>query len=116
MPSINKKIRVPGKEKKEIYQKVSKEIDRFLEKDSSIHLEFEQIAKESQVLVSSKYVNGTIQCEDQEVVIALKLSLLAMPFQGKIEEGIDRWIQRSFSDVSKNSAGQNSKSGKIKKG
>jgi hypothetical protein len=97
MPSYSKKVQVPGKNAQELYDKVATDIDRFMEKASVGKFEIERDPGKKQVHVKSSMVTGTLFCTDGALQLDAKLSLLAAPFKSKLDEGIDRWISKTFS-------------------
>jgi hypothetical protein len=96
MPSYSKKVQIPGKSSQELYDKVSVDIDRFLEKAGIGKVEVERKAGSKQVLIKSSMVTATLSCVDGAIDLDAKLSLLAAPFKSKIDEGISRWLSKAF--------------------
>ncbi|MCM2322063.1 MAG: polyhydroxyalkanoic acid system family protein [Oligoflexia bacterium] len=96
MPSYTKKVQIPGKTAQELYDKVAKDIDRFLEKSGMGKFEIERDATRREVCLKSSLVNAKLICTDGNLVLDAKLSLLAAPFRGKIDEGIDKWLAKAF--------------------
>ena len=41
-------------------------------------------------------ITATLACEEGAIGLDAKLSLLAAPFRSKIDEGINRWIAKTF--------------------
>ena len=97
MPSYNRKIKIPGKTAQDLYDKVSSDIGRFLEKASIGKFELKHDAAQKQVHIKSSMLSATLHCRDENFELDGKLSLLASPFKSKIDEGIDRWIAKTFS-------------------
>ena len=96
MPSYSKKVQIPGKTSQELYDKVSGDIDRFLEKAGVGKVEVERKASSKQVMIKSSMVSATLSCVDGAIDLDAKLSLLATPFKSKIDEGITRWLSKTF--------------------
>ncbi len=97
MPSMNKKISVPGKTADELYQTIEKQIDRFLEKTPIGKYELERDAAKKELRVKSSMVKATLSFREAEMQFNAELSFMAAPFKGKLEEGIDRWVSKAFS-------------------
>ena len=96
MASLNKKVQVPGKSAQELYDKVSSDIDRFLEKSGVTKFEIDRDASKKRVTIKSSMVNATLDCTEGCMTLEGKLSLLASPFKSKIEEGIAKWVMKAF--------------------
>jgi hypothetical protein len=96
MPSYSRKVQVPGKTSQELYDKVAVDIDRFMEKASVGKFEITRDPANKQVHIKSSMVNGTLFCTEGNLELDAKLSLLAMPFKSKLDEGIDKWISKAF--------------------
>ncbi len=96
MPSFTRKIQVPGKSSQELYDKVAGDVDRFLEKSSVGKAEVVRDPSAKSVQIKSSMVTATLTCGEGSIDVDAKLSLLASPFRGKIDEGIDRWIAKAF--------------------
>lgn len=96
MPSYSKKVQIPGKSSQELYDKVSVDIDRFLEKAGIGKVDVERKASSKQVLIKSSMVSATLSCTEGAIDLDAKLSLLATPFKSKIDEGISRWLAKTF--------------------
>ncbi len=96
MPSYTKEVKVSGKSGQELYEKVSSEIERFLEKASLGKYELVRSPEKRQVELKSSMLTATLFCTDGLFKLDGKLSLMALPFKAKIDAGIERWIQKSF--------------------
>lgn len=96
MPSFSKTVQVPGKTSQELYDRISTEIDRFLEKASVGKYDLTRDASKKEIHVKASMVTATLSCQEGSMVLDAKLSLLAAPFKGKLEEGIDRWVSKTF--------------------
>jgi len=96
MPSYKRTIQIPGKSAQQLYEKVSSEIDRFLEKSSIGKYDLERDPGAKQVRFKSSMASATLICGDGSLELECKLSLLATPFRGKLDEGIDRWLAKTF--------------------
>lgn len=96
MPSYTKKVQIPGKTSQELYDKVSADIDRFLEKAGVGKVEIERNASKKQLQFKSSMFSGTLSCLEGSIDLDAKLSLLASPFKSKIDDGIGRWLAKTF--------------------
>jgi hypothetical protein len=96
MPSYSKKHTIAGKSAQELYDKVSGDIDRFLEKIGVGKMEVERDPGRKKVTIKSSMVTATLNCLEGAIDVDAKLSLLAAPFKGKIDEGISKWISKTF--------------------
>jgi hypothetical protein len=97
MASYSRKVEIAGKNAQELYDKISSDIDRFLSKSPIGHVDVERDAAKRIVTFKSSMASGSLACLDGAVDINVKLSLLASPFKGKIDEGIQKWIAKTFS-------------------
>ncbi len=96
MPSYARIVKVPGKNSQELYDKVSTEIGRFMEKSNVGKFDVKSDPAKKQVSVSSSMFSATLHCEEGALRLEGKLSLMAMPFRSKIDEGIDKWMAKNF--------------------
>ena len=96
MPSYTRRVEVPGKNSQELYDKVSTDIERFLSKAPIGKMDIERDAANKQVHVKSSMVTATLACGEGFLKLDAKLSLLAAPFRGKLDEGIDAWVKKTF--------------------
>jgi hypothetical protein len=97
MPSYSRKVQIPGKSSQVLYDKVSADIDRFLEKTGMGKFEVTRDAAKKQLQIKSSMFSATLTCQEAAIDLDAKLSLLATPFRSKIDDGIDRWIAKTFS-------------------
>ncbi len=96
MPSYSRKVKVPGKSAQELYDKVSTDIDRMMGRVSLGKFDIDRDAGKRQVTLNSSLVTATLHCQEGELQLDAKLSLMAAPFRSKIDEGIDRWLEKTF--------------------
>jgi hypothetical protein len=98
MPSFKKKIHIPGKTAFDLYQKADISLSHFLEKYDGKIGKIECVKQEEQMtlILNSKFFKAFLKCEDAAFDLRCELSLMALPFRGKIEEGIDHWIKKHF--------------------
>jgi hypothetical protein len=96
MPAYKKKITVKDRTASEIYKIIAGDIENFLKKMGLSDFKITKIASKKQIELESKMFSAVLTAKDGEIHLDGKLSLLAMPFQSKIDEGIDRWIQKNL--------------------
>jgi len=97
MPSYSRRANVPGKSAQELYDTVSKQIDHFMGKvTASDNYEIERDPENFEFHFKAKLFSGTLSCEDSSLDLKAKLSLIAVPFRSKIDEGIDHWLEKMF--------------------
>jgi hypothetical protein len=96
MPGYSKSVKIPGKTSQELYDKISSEIERLMEKVSLGKFDVERDPAEKAVHLKSSMISATLTCSDGSIDLDAKLSLMAMPFKSKIDEGIDRWVKKTF--------------------
>ena len=96
MPAYKKKIAVKGKSSKELYDKIASGIDYFLGKYPLGKHEVSRDASGQKVHLKSSMVTLELRCLEGEIHIEGSLSLVAMAIRGKLDEGIDRWIAKTF--------------------
>lgn len=98
MPGYSRKIALPGKSAQEIFEKISKGIDWVENNDSGKFgkMEFARDPGTLSVSLTNTMVSASLTCSDGEIVLDAKLSMIAYAFRSKIDEGIDRWIKKTF--------------------
>lgn len=96
MPSYSRTVQVPGKTAEELYEKVSSDIGRFLEKAAVGKVDVNCDPQRKEVKVQSSMFSATLFCREGELALDGKLSLMAAAFRSKIDEGIDRWLAKAF--------------------
>jgi hypothetical protein len=96
MPSYSRQVSVPGKSAQELYDKVSTEIERFLAKMSIGKMDLDRDPENKKVKVKSSMFTVTLSCKDSSLELDGSISLMALPFKSKIDEGIDRWVVKTF--------------------
>ena len=97
MPSYSRKIPLPGKTGQELYDKIEGGIEGFLNKTPLGKFDLARDAASRTIQIRSSLLTATLACQDGEISLDAKLSLIAAPMRGKIDEGIDRWIHKVFS-------------------
>jgi hypothetical protein len=96
MASFSKTFSVPGQAAEKIYQLVSSDIDRFLSKTPLGQVQVERSDANKKVSFKSSMASGTLTASENSLTVEVSLSLLASPFKGKIEEGVTKWLNKTF--------------------
>lgn len=96
MPSYSRKVQLPGKTSQELFTKVSEGIDRFLSKASIGKYEIERDPGLKEVRVKGSVFSATLKCREAEMELNAQLSLIAAPFRSKLDEGINKWLAKTF--------------------
>ena len=96
MANYSKKIPIPGKDSKVIYQTISDNIDHFLSKTPLGNYKLDRDEKTKKISFESSMASGSLNVQDGEVTVDISLSFLATPFKGKLDEGIQKWIAKTF--------------------
>ena len=98
MPGYEKTVHLSGKTSQELYAFISREIDRFLEKVSIGKFELNRNDSEHMIHVKSSVFTGSLSCGEGFLELKGNLSLMALPFKSKLDEGIERWLKKNFSN------------------
>ena len=96
MASFSKKFPVPGKNADLIYSAISKDIERFLSKTPLGTAEITRNDATKTVSFKASMASGSLAAKEGELHIDISLSLLASAFKGKIEEGVIKWLTKTF--------------------
>jgi hypothetical protein len=96
MPKHTKKIALPGRTSAEIFEQVSKDIDRFMSKTPVPKYDLERDASVSEVRIQSPMFSATLHCREGELELVAQLGLIVMPFRGKLDEGLELWVKKAF--------------------
>ena len=96
MPSYSKTVQVPGKSAQELYDRVSQDIDRFLSKTPIGKYDLNRDPAKKEVSFTSSMASATLRCTDGQLELDGKLSLFAAPFRSKLDEGIEKWVAKTF--------------------
>lgn len=97
MPSYSREVKIPGRTAQDLYDVVARDIDRFSDKAQQFgKFEIDRDPTAKKVTLKSSMVTATLNCHDGGMKLDAKLSLLATPFKSKIDDGIDRWLQKTF--------------------
>ena len=97
MASFKKSFPVPGKTQDQIYTAIASGIDHFLSKTPLTNVEINRDENSKEVSFKSSMASGTLSVQNEQVSVEVSLSFLASAFKGKIDEGITKWIQKTFS-------------------
>jgi hypothetical protein len=96
MASYTRTVEVPGKTSQQLYDRISAEIDSFLSKTSIGKYDLERDPEKKEVRFKSSMASASLACGEGKIELTAKLSLFAAPFRSKLDEGIDRWIAKTF--------------------
>jgi hypothetical protein len=96
MAGYTKKISLQGKNSLEIYQAIAADLERFLGKSGMSNIQIDRNEAAKKVSFKASMASGTLTANEGELVVDLSLSLLATPFKGKIDEGIQKWVSKTF--------------------
>ena len=96
MASFSKTFTIPGKTSEAIYSAISTDIDRFLSKTPIGNVDVNRDEGAKKVVFKSSMASGTLTAKEGSLSVEVSLSLLASAFKGKIEEGITRWLTKTF--------------------
>jgi hypothetical protein len=96
MPSFSRTVQISGKTSQQLYDRISTEIDRFLEKTPIGKYDLELDPEKKTVRFKSSMASASLICGEGKIDLDVKLSLLASAFKSKLDEGIDRWIAKTF--------------------
>lgn len=97
--NYSKVVALPGKDANQIYSQCTSGIDKLQEKfQTSSPIAFEIIKNPAQKTIDlkSSWVSANLKVEAGKATLTAKISFLALPFKAKIEENLDRWIQKTF--------------------
>lgn len=96
MPSFTKKVPIPGKSSQEVFDTMSSGIEQFLTKAAVGKFQVDRDPQKKELRIKSSLFSATLVCSESEMEVQAQLSLLAMPFKSKFDEGITRWVNRAF--------------------
>ena len=96
MATFNKKFPIPGKSADAIYSAISTGIEHFLSKTPLTNVEVNREETAKKVNFKSSMATGSLAASDGELNIEISLSFLASAFKGKIEEGVTKWLTKTF--------------------
>ena len=96
MASYSRRIEIPGKSAQELFDKISGDIERFLTKSPIGKADVKRDPDKREVSITSSMFSANLICHDGAVEVSAKLSLFAAPFKSKIDDGIEKWLAKSF--------------------
>lgn len=96
MPSYSRKVDIPGRSSQELYDAISNDIERFMSKASIGKFEIERNPNDKKLLIKGSIFSATLTCREAQMQLDAQLSLIAMPFKSKLDEGITRWLNKTF--------------------
>ena len=96
MASFTKKFPVPGKSAGEIYTSIANGIEHFLSKTPLGNVAIDRDEAGKKVSFKSSMASGTLTAAEGELNVEISLSMLASAFKGKIDEGVTKWLTKTF--------------------
>ncbi|OFZ55720.1 MAG: hypothetical protein A2428_00035 [Bdellovibrionales bacterium RIFOXYC1_FULL_54_43] len=96
MPSYSRTVHIPGKTSQELYDTVSAEIGRLISKYSLGNYGITRNPEKKEVSLKSSIFSATLFCDEGVLRLDGQLSFMAVPFRTKIDEGINRWLEKTF--------------------
>jgi len=97
MASYSRKIDLPGRSQKELYDKIALDIDKFLSKAPIGKCDIDRDAAKCAVSAKSSMFSAVLKCTEGCIQVDVQLSLLASPFKSRLDEGIQKWLSKAFS-------------------
>lgn len=94
MPKFERDIQLPGKSADELYQKTSSGLDHFLGKLNLGHFDLVKDDQKRSISLNSKVATAHLTCKEEKIELKIELSWMAAPFKAKIEQAIDRWLEK----------------------
>ena len=96
MASFTKKFPVPGKSADAIYTAIASGIEHFLSKTPLANVDIDRNESAKKVSFKSSMASGSLIASEGELNVEISLSLLASAFKGKIDEGVTKWLTKTF--------------------
>ena len=96
MASFKKTFPLPGQSAKKIYSVVAGDIERFLSKTPLSNVQIDRDPSTNEVSFKSSMASGSLTAHEQSLTVQVTLSFLASAFKGKIEEGVTKWLTKTF--------------------
>jgi hypothetical protein len=97
MASFSKKFPVPGKSADVIYTSVANSIEHFLSKTPLGSCDITRDEATKQVSFKASMASGTLTAKEGELQVEITLGFLASAFKSKIDEGVSKWLSKTFS-------------------
>ena len=96
MPSYQRQVEIPGHTSQELYDFVSKDIEKFLSKAPIGKFDIERDPSRKEVKIRGSIFSATLVCQEARMELNAQLSLLAMPFRSQLDDGIKHWLSKNF--------------------
>ncbi len=96
MASFTKKFPIPGKSSDVIYASIANGIDHFLSKTPVGNYDLTKDDANKKLSFKSSMASGTLSAKEGELEVEISLSFLATPFKSKIDEGVTKWLNKTF--------------------
>lgn len=96
MASFNKTFPIPGKAADAIYTAISNDLEKFLAKTPLGNADIKRDEAAKKVSFKASMASGSLTAKENGLEVEISLSFLATPFKGKIEEGVNHWLKKTF--------------------
>ena len=96
MANFTKTFPIPGKSADLIYSTVSTGIEHFLSKTPIGAVDIGRDDAAKKVSFKSSMASGSLTAAEGSIQVEISLSFLASAFKGKIDEGVTKWIAKTF--------------------
>jgi len=96
MPSYKKSVKVTGKSADQLYEIVKDELDQLIKKFMVGSYEIIPDSKKFTFELKAKPVQAILYCKNESLILEGSLSLMLYPFKSKIDEAIDRWLEKTL--------------------
>ncbi len=96
MLSYSRRVQIPGKTSQELYNVVSQDIERFLDKSPFGKFELTRDPLKKKFKIQSSLFSAILTCMEMEMELHAELGLFAAPFKAKLDESITRWLSKTF--------------------
>ncbi len=96
MPSYQRQVEIPGRSSQELYDCISKDIEKFLSKSPIGKFDVERDPGKKELRIKGNIFSATLICLEAKMQLNAQLSLMAMPFKSKLDDGINHWLSKTF--------------------
>lgn len=96
MPKYSRNVSIPGKSAQDLYDRVSADIEKFISKTPIGKVDIQRDETAKSVAFKSSMASAKLLCADGTIQIDVDLSMFAAPFRSKLDEGLNKWLQRAF--------------------
>ena len=96
MANFSKIFSIPGQNADAIYTATASNIEHFLSKVPMGTFEIDRDPTEKKVSFKSSMASGTVTASEGSLRVDITLSFLASAFKGKIDEGVTKWLTKTF--------------------